>query len=231
MIGFLPNNVSTMKNILLSLFGILLALQLGNAQELSSDLTVFVSQVEGRYESQGRSTASYNFALSYLDTLSTKFDFKIGLGYQVNFDSYANLTAVDRIESGDTVALNFILYDRYRAHYMSARLGVKYWFNSARKGLYLVSEALPHYLVASQRKEEQTDEFGLIFTTQTDPSDTYTSFNVVWLNGVGYKLVVGYGLSIHASLHLVTTVGNVLVGLPNGNRVWRGLTLGATYKW
>ena len=213
----------TLKILLVGVLVVISSLQICKAQELSPDLSAHGYLLEPRFPDAEfwNIYGAVHVGLSYSDTLSRKLDFKLGLSYMSLGETYSNT---------DTAQFQTILSDRFRAKYFATRIGVKYWFISKRSGFYLVSDLLPHFLVSSRLMKNKLEGNEIVWY-KSDRSATYHSFNVSWMNGIGYRLIVGYGISIQASIHLVSTFGNVVVGVSNSNRISRGLTLGATYKW
>ena len=222
-----------------SLFAIMMVLSLSlSAQEISFDASIFSTMQNPRFTNVD--FASYGavgqIGFSYNDTLSKKLDYKIGLAYMGGSEGY-NSNRVGYLvgDLGDSLQITTAVYDRYEASWISLNLGVRYWFTAPRNGFYVLSEVMPHFFVASSRTESESSSYvegyGAVDNyTVSDPSDTYRSFNVSWMNSIGYKVHVYKGLGFHFSYNFVVHFGNVVKEVEDGVRLGRGITFGVDYR-
>ena len=174
-----------------------------------------------------RLSGTAHLGLNYLDTLNNRWDYKFGIGYYLisewNVSSEKNTISNRK---------GVFIRDLYRTRYVGLTIGAKYWFKNDRTGFYVITQLMPHMLFSSKLESlDYVESIDNVITTFFNSKEDYKSFNLLLVNGIGYKLHVIKGFSVHIALNAVVKFGNVVKGVDEGVRLSRGLTLGGGYRF
>jgi len=192
------------------------------AQGISLEVNVSTYQTEINEEIPD--TLSYfipglgGFVLRYQQQFTSQLECEIGLGYHGQIASSG-------VRFGSTQEFRG---SKYRGDYIGLSFGLRYFFSTKNHyGLYAETQLSPLVLVAQKRTQ--------LFRSSPDVVEFgkagYTSFNVRWYLGVGYRLHVLKRLSVFASLQIGVRLGTAVQDRDEGLAFIRSILFGAGYRF
>lgn len=211
----------------------MLASSVSQAQEIALDIDVMGFETVPRdipFDSYRLTGGA--ILIQYSDTLSSKWDYRLGLGWAstLSFYSYDVIrVGVNIMGEVDTVAA--VGQDRYSSDYLSLSAGAKYWFRGERKGFYVSADLMPIVLLSDDRRLDSYTSDGAPLFIENKGQGSYTSFNILLITSIGYKVRLFSGLAAHISFNAVFRGGDVVHGIDDSFRFTRGLTLGGSYTF
>ena len=203
------------------------------AQEIAVDISPLGFETVPRdisFDSYWLSGAA--LMVQYNDTLSTKWDYRFGAGLVSSVSFYSSdviRVGVNVVGEVDTVAA--VGQDRYSSDYLSLSAGAKYWFRGERKGFYLSADLMPIVLLSDARRLDSYTADGAPLFIENKGQGSYTSFNILLINSIGYKVRLFSGLAAHVSFNVVFRGGDVVKGIDDSLKFTGGITLGGSYTF